>query len=192
MKHVGIWMPIEVLHDINLTHTERYLLMDIINLDKLDKGCIASNDYFAELLKMTKPNISRSLHSLEDKGYIEIEIEPGSRNHNRVIKMIFKGYQNDILGLSKREETKENKTTNKTIHIYDAFIQRLKSHASIPSKITKTKRGKEIFMEIENKEDLVEDYLKHQFEKKEFAKRITDYMEDYSATPQEQVGGVTW
>jgi len=182
MKHIGIWIPIEVLHDENLTHTERYLLMDIIQLDKLEKGCFASNEYFSELLNMTKPNISRSLHSLQEKGYISINIKVGSRNHDRVIKMIFEGYQNDTEGLSKREETIDNKTINKTINIYDAFLKELKSKVKTPSKVTKTKDGEKLFKKIEDKQKLISDYISHQEEKKEFAQRITAFMEDYSPT----------
>ncbi len=179
MKHIGIWMPIEVLHDENITHSERYLLMDIISLDKLEKGCFASNEYFAELLKMTKTNVSRSLHSLQEKGYISINIKAGSRNHDRVIKMIFKGYQNDILGLSKRLETIDTKSITKSITKYEFFLKELKATVNMPSKVTKTKNGEVLFKQIKDTTQLIDDYIHHQEDKKEFAQRITAYMEDY-------------
>lgn len=119
MKHKGIWLPIEIIQDNNITWLEKILLMEINQLCMLDKGCIASNEHFAELLGMKKNNISRSIHSLESKKYITVEVS--NRNHTRVIKMILGGYQNDIdryqndnsLKRSKQGSKQYNKKTSK-------------------------------------------------------------------------------
>ena len=116
----GFWLSIELLHDKNTTMQEKLLLIEINQLSMLDKGCIASNNHFAETFKVKKESISRSLSSLEQKGYITTEIKAGSRNHDRTItinKMLFYYEQNVITPLTNCLETKENKTINKTKNI---------------------------------------------------------------------------
>lgn len=116
----GFWLSIELLHDKNTTMQEKLLLIEINQLSMLDKGCIASNNHFAETFKVKKESISRSLSSLEQKGYITTEIKAGSRNHDRTItinKMLFYYEQNVIAPLTNCLETKENKTINKTKNI---------------------------------------------------------------------------
>ncbi len=118
----GFWLEIELLHDKNTTMQEKLLLIEISNLSMLDKGCIASNTHFAELFQVKKESISRSLSSLEKKGYISTEIKKGSRNHNRTItinKLLFDPKQNVIAPLTNCLESKENKTINKTINNID-------------------------------------------------------------------------
>ena len=51
----------------------------------LKRGCVASNEHFAKLLGVRKASVSRSISSLESKGYIKTEITGGSRNHERKI-----------------------------------------------------------------------------------------------------------
>jgi len=91
-KHKGVWIPIEILHDSNLTMKEKVLLMEINQLSMLEKGCVAHNEHFGELLQMQKENISRLITSLKDKGYISVHIS--KRNHLRMIEVVG-GYQND-------------------------------------------------------------------------------------------------
>ena len=74
---------------------------------------------------------------------------------------------------------KKNLDKNKN-NSYDVFINFLKDKCKYKSKITKTKEGKDLFNQIQDKKQLVIDYLKHQEEKKDFAVRITKFMEDYN------------
>jgi len=66
---------------------------------------------------------------------------------------------------------------------YEDFIKLLKSQAPIKSKVTKTRDGYNFFKQIADKEKLLHDYIEHQHDKKEFAKRITPFMEDYNTMP---------
>jgi hypothetical protein len=112
----------EFIRDKDTTMQEKLILAEIEALSSLEKGCIASNEHFAKLLGIKKQNASRAINGLKQKGYIDIEIVSGSRNHDRiiivikmipgVIKMIPQGNQNDSEGLSKRLETKENTPVN--------------------------------------------------------------------------------
>ena len=122
----GFWLSVELLHDKNTTMQEKLILVEISQLSMLDKGCIASNNHFAELLQVKKESVSRSISSLENKGYITTKIKDGSRNYERVItinkmlfsinKMLFDPKQNVIDPLTNCLETKESKTINKTIN----------------------------------------------------------------------------
>ena len=179
----GFWLPIELLKDKSTTMQEKLILVEINQLSMLDKGCIASNNHFAELFGIKKESVSRSISSLENKGYITTKIKDGSRNHERTItinKMLFEYKQNVISPLTNCLETKENKTINKTNNKYDIFLDYLKSKCKHKTKVTKTKDGKVLFNQIEDKRQLIIDYIKHQEEKKEFAAVITKFMEDYN------------
>ena len=179
----GFWLPIELLKDKSTTMQEKLILVEINQLSMLDKGCIASNNHFAELFGIKKESVSRSISSLENKGYITTKIKDGSRNHERTItinKMLFEYKQNVISPLTNCLETKENKTINKTNNKYDIFLDYLKSKCNYKSKVTKTKEGKELFNQIENKRQLIIDYIRHQEEKQAYAVVITKFMEDYN------------
>ena len=179
----GFWLPIELLKDKDTTMQEKLILVEINQLSMLDKGCIASNNHFAELFGIKKESVSRSISSLENKGYITTKIKDGSRNHERTItinKMLFEYKQNVIPPLTNCLETKENKTINKTNNKYDIFLDYLKSKCKYKSKVTKTKEGKVLFNQIEDKKQLALDYIKHQEEKMEYAVRISKFMEDYN------------
>ena len=179
----GFWLPIELLKDKSTTMQEKLILVEINQLSMLDKGCIASNNHFAELFGIKKESVSRSISSLENKGYITTKIKDGSRNHERTItvnKMLFEHKQNVISPLTNCLETKENKTINKTNNKYDIFLDYLKSKCKYKTKVTKTKEGKVLFNQIEDKRQLIIDYIRHQEEKKEYASVITKFMEDYN------------
>lgn len=79
------------------------------------------------------------------------------------------------------EITTENIKTNKKISAYQDFITQLKSLAPIKSKVTATKDGEKFFKAIQNKEQLINDYIAYQNAKGEFAIRITPFMEDYNS-----------
>ena len=179
----GFWLPIELLKDKSTTMQEKLILVEINQLSMLDKGCIASNNHFAELFGIKKESVSRSISSLENKGYITTKIKDGSRNHERTItvnKMLFEYKQNVISPLTNCLETKENKTINKTNNKYDIFLDYLKSKCKYKTKVTKTKDGSKLFNSIQDKRQLIIDYIRHQEEKKEFAVRISKFMEDYN------------
>ena len=80
-----ITVSIDIMHDTNLNQSQKFLLAEIEQLSQLDKGCVASNQHFSELIGITKENVSRNINELQRKGYIDIEIVNGTRNHTRII-----------------------------------------------------------------------------------------------------------
>lgn len=179
-----ITVSVEIMRDTKLNQSQKFLMAEIEQLTTLEKGCIASNLHFSNLIGITKENVSRNINDLVKKGYIYVEIVAGSRNHTRIITLttlVRPPYHNSKTPLLKQQETKENKTINKTINKkpFDLFIDYLKKNASIKSKVTTTKETKKLFEAIENKNQLVKDYLLHQKDKKEFSQRLTPFLLDY-------------
>lgn len=112
-----ITVSIEIMHDLNLNQSQKFILAEIEQLCSLESGCFASNKHFAELIGITKENVSRNLNHLKEMGYIDIKIENGLRNHIRIVtltNLVRPPYQNSKTPLLKRQETKENIETNKT------------------------------------------------------------------------------
>jgi DNA-binding Lrp family transcriptional regulator len=178
----GIFITWEFWRDKSTTYSEKVLLLEINNLSMLEHGCVASNRHLAEQMGIKKEAVSRLINSLVKKGFIETKIKNGSRNFSRQItinKLLFDPKQIVISPLTNCSETKGNKTSNKTIN-YQDFIDDLKSRVNIKSKVTNTKEGEILFESIKDIEQLKLDYIYHQKEKKDYAKRITAFMEDYN------------
>lgn len=115
-----ITISIEIMRDPNLNQSQKFILAEIEQLTTLEKGCFATNLHFANLIGISKENVSKNINSLMEKGYIFIEIVNGSRNHTRIITLatlIRPPYQIDKTPLSNRQETKENIQSNKTNNI---------------------------------------------------------------------------
>ena len=125
MKYLTI--PVEWFA-LDLTSTEIFILSEIVNLTNYHGKCTAHNKHFADILQMARPNISRCINSLKEKGYIEVDIIDGSRNHEReisVINLIPTPYQNDTEGLSKRLETKEiNTIINNILSFLNGLVEK--------------------------------------------------------------------
>ena len=132
-------------------------------------------------------SVKSAMDELKQYGYISYEKhsngsgtyflndEPNVENPN---------VENPNLGKStpiKKKNLDKNKNNS-----YDIFLEYLKSKCKYKSKITKTKEGKDLFNQIQDKKQLVIDYIKYQTEKKEYAIRITDYMKDYNTVYKQQ------
>jgi hypothetical protein len=66
----GIWIPNELMEISELDWVDMVLLTEIIQLAKLPDGCIASNEHFAQLLRMNKSAASRRITKLKKLGYL--------------------------------------------------------------------------------------------------------------------------
>lgn len=156
----GFWLSVELLHDKNTTMQEKLLLIEINQLSMLDKGCIASNNHFAETFKVKKESISRSLSSLEQKGYITTKIKAGSRNHDRTITINKLLLQDEIV-ITNCLESKENKTTSLSNQLdYDKFSNLWNEFATKNNKAKLAKlsdsRKKKIALRLKEYKNLLE------------------------------------
>jgi hypothetical protein len=72
-KFQGIWIPRDVYLNTDLTWIEKILLIEIDSLDKGNKGCFASNDYFSEFLGVSKTHISKSIKRLIELNFVVLK-----------------------------------------------------------------------------------------------------------------------
>lgn len=66
----GIYIPIEIWMDKNLSWNEKILLMEIDSFTSRDKDCFFSNEYIAELLGVKENTASILMSRLIKKGYV--------------------------------------------------------------------------------------------------------------------------
>ena len=70
----GIWIPIEILSDKNLSDKEKHIYSLIIFLSQEKQYCFCTNKTISQLLNISITQVSKLVNSLKDKGYINIEI----------------------------------------------------------------------------------------------------------------------
>lgn len=69
-KAKGIWIPIEVWEDKNLSWNEKILFLEIDSYTSKDSDCYISNEYISKLLGVTETSANKILSSLISKGYV--------------------------------------------------------------------------------------------------------------------------
>lgn len=147
-------------------------------------------------LDLKADTIYRYIKKLNELGFIEY-IKQGKKDLVRLSKkgknlFVTMSEKNTDYYVGKKSEknSEKNPTYNNTNNIkkqsdYDRFIEFLKSKCKYKSKVTKTKDGERLYKEIEDKKTLIKAYIQHQEEKKEYAVRITKFMEDYETVYKE-------
>lgn len=73
----GIWIPKDIWESSTLSLLEKVLFVEIHSLDN-ERGCYASNQYFASFFGVSDRQIRTYLASLKTKGFITVSI----RNRN--------------------------------------------------------------------------------------------------------------
>jgi uncharacterized phage protein (TIGR02220 family) len=68
-------IPAQIRYDSELTPNAKLLYGEITSLCNQQGYCWASNNYFAELYKVSKTSISKWINSLKHKNYIEVKIQ---------------------------------------------------------------------------------------------------------------------
>ena len=87
-KYKGIWIPKEIWLSEELTLQEKVLLVEIDSLEDEEKGCYASNNYFARFFKLSPGRISQLITTLSKKQYINVEyIKNGKEIESRIIRI---------------------------------------------------------------------------------------------------------
>lgn len=122
-QFLGIWIPREIYLNKDLTWTEKILLVEIKSLDN-DKGCFASNDYFAEFLSCTTTTISTSISKLKKLNFIK---QVSFDGRTRILKSEFKFSQRQSLKKFKgrtQKNLKHNNTDNNTIIKKEKIIKK--------------------------------------------------------------------
>ena len=66
----GIWIPIEIWKDKNLSWNEKLLFLEIDSFTSKDKDCFISDEYISNFLGISPTNANKTLASLIKKGYV--------------------------------------------------------------------------------------------------------------------------
>jgi uncharacterized phage protein (TIGR02220 family) len=86
-KFEGIWIPAEIWLSKELSMQEKLFLVEIKSLDN-EKGCYATNKYFAEFFQLSKGRVSQVIKSLIEKEYITVTYErKGKEIKKRILKI---------------------------------------------------------------------------------------------------------
>lgn len=80
----GIWIPKEIWLSDQLSLMEKVLFVEIHSLDN-ERGCFASNKYFADFFGIHPRRIAGHIASLKAKGFISVSVH--NRNE-RVIRVV--------------------------------------------------------------------------------------------------------
>lgn len=83
-EFTGLWVPIDILQNEELTSTEKLVLAVIYGLAK-DGLCTASNDYIADTVGTGTRNLQKVLSRLINCGYIKIKL---FRDEKKIIRRI--------------------------------------------------------------------------------------------------------
>lgn len=70
----GIWIPLEILKDKNLSDKEKLIYSMIVFLGEKREYCYCTNSNVSELLNISITQVSKLINSLKNKNYIDIEI----------------------------------------------------------------------------------------------------------------------
>jgi len=125
-----ITVSIEIMHDKNLTPNQKFILAEIEQLSELEKGCIASNKHFSELVGIKVQGVSNAINDLEKKGYINIDNSKTVRNYGRVITIHdnVSTIHSNVHTIHSNVESKENKTINKTKRVQAPTLEEIKEY----------------------------------------------------------------
>lgn len=123
----GVWIPKEVWLSKDLSLQEKVFLAEIDSLDN-DKGCYASNKYFADFFGLSRGRCSQVISGLEKKGIIKIQLIYGDNGNveKRIIRVVSKlntpikypkGGIKDIKDPYLGNEQENNTSANNTLNI---------------------------------------------------------------------------
>ena len=70
----GVWIPKQIWLSEELSLIEKVLFAEIESLDN-EKGCWASNRYFADFFGVSTRQISTHVTSLKQKGFITVRVQ---------------------------------------------------------------------------------------------------------------------
>ena len=74
-KLKGLWIPVEVLLNKDLSDKEKIILSMILYLSEETKSCFASNKYIANIVNVTADRVSKIISSLRAKNYIKVKLK---------------------------------------------------------------------------------------------------------------------
>ncbi len=92
-KFKGVWLHKEIFELGKMPGNERIILSMIINLEHKERGCYASNKYFAKILHIQEKQVSKYISKLFDKELITSEILTDQGN-KRILRSLLTTSEN--------------------------------------------------------------------------------------------------
>ncbi|MBP3831426.1 MAG: helix-turn-helix domain-containing protein [Clostridia bacterium] len=74
-KLKGLWIPVEILLNEELSDKEKIILSMIVYLSDETGSCFASNKYIASIVNVTSDRVSKIVCSLKKKGFIKVTLK---------------------------------------------------------------------------------------------------------------------
>ena len=115
-KNDGVWIPVDAF-SLGLNANQTLMLYKIYMLDG-DKGCFATNKYFADFFQISKRQVSTTISTLEKKGFIRLsyEYEDGTKAiKHRILRPYGRSVQHPQAVMVKTP-TKNSSTINKEVN----------------------------------------------------------------------------
>ncbi len=179
----GVWIPKHIWLNESLSMLDKVLLVEIDSLDQSERGCFASNKYFAEFCGCSESAVSKSISKLIKLGFLYYNSFNGRQ---RELKSRISNYP------------ERTDCGNKSSKIYQAASQNLQScivkNDKQPSKIYQAASQNLPHNNIDNNIDkeensqnflnIIEDYIKQNKDKlnnpKEIKQRIINAYNELS------------
>ena len=177
-------IPANVRYDDSLIPSAKLLYGEITALCNEKGYCWASNEYFANQYKVSKPTIQNWLKSLEEKGYIyrEVKYKVGSKEiEARYIRILGGGHQENLVGGHQEIYQDNNTSINNTFNNTKEYIRDLPPLKKSKAKPIRHKYGeyKNVLLSDEQMEKLKIEFPNDYQERIE---RLSEYCESSGKT----------
>ncbi|EOS8041636.1 helix-turn-helix domain-containing protein [Enterococcus faecium] len=177
-------IPANVRYDDSLIPSAKLLYGEITALCNEKGYCWASNEYFANQYKVSKPTIQNWLKSLEEKGYIyrEVKYKVGSKEiEARYIRILGGGHQENLVGGHQEIYQDNNTSINNTFNNTKEYIRELPPSKKSKAKPIRHKYGeyKNVLLSDEQMEKLKTEFPNDYQERIE---RLSEYCESSGKT----------
>lgn len=177
-------IPANVRYDDSLIPSAKLLYGEITALCNEKGYCWASNEYFANQYKVSKPTIQNWLKSLEEKGYIyrEVKYKEGSKEiEARYIRILDGGHQENLVRGHQEIYQDNNTSINNTFNNTKEYIRELPPSKKSKAKPIRHKYGeyKNVLLSDEQMEKLKTEFPNDYQERIE---RLSEYCESSGKT----------
>ena len=185
-KLKGLWIPVEVLLNKDLSDKEKIILSMILYLSEETKSCFASNKYIASIVNVTANRVSKIISSLKDKEYIKVKLKYKTDSKEIEQRQITPIVENINRYNSKSQEgigtNNYLDSQNQLYPIYDKDKDIRKSYNKIKKEdflftdVEHKEQGRVIINNIKNKNNYNKESLNQKNNKANFEQRdYTDY-----------------
>lgn len=148
-KLKGLWIPVEVLLNKDLSDKEKIILSMILYLSEETKSCFASNKYIASIVNVTANRVSKIISSLKDKEYIKVKLKYKTDSKEIEQRQITPIVQNINRYNSKSQEGIE---TNNYLNSQKQQYPIYNKDKDIRKSYNKIKKEDFLFTDVEHKE----------------------------------------